>query len=83
MSDCIDCKQAELIWHWGGLRSDCRKCEVRAITKSPYHIRKSYYERAERLGTLAVTKAAVKAEAARIKSLKKSRLGVSIEHATE
>ena len=83
MSDCIDCKQAALIWHWAGLRSDCQGCEIRAIAKSPYHVRKAYYERASRLGKLADTKAAVKAESARIKALKDSRLGVSIEHATE
>lgn len=43
MSGCPDCKAAATNPHWGGLRADCRGCQVRDIARAPKKRRQQAY----------------------------------------
>jgi hypothetical protein len=41
---CHDCLNAASIWHWGGIRTGCEGCAVRAVAICPPLIRQAEYK---------------------------------------
>lgn len=69
---CNDCERAAIDHAWGGYRSDCYGCTIRAIATSPKHIREAEY-RLCKPEELPAFKDAVAKEYERVQKLRKAR----------